>query len=242
LSPAGLRLERGRRVIALAGDGIENGREEAEIEKQDIVDKRRVLQDQGFCRSAPRDIGCGQAGPETTGVIRAVQFWQGVEPVPSSRNFPRGSLTHSPVAWAEESTNVLFYVFFPIENQAAALSFRSGNWDIAGYRITAGTRGRFAMSVAFGPLVLALAPAMALSSLLWPRLIVAASPASPPASFATEKEAEQHCSGDLAVWLDLLSRTYYYRGQQRYGATKGGAYVCRNEAKGAGMRAAPGTQ
>ena len=98
------------------------------------------------------------------------------------------------------------------------------------------------MSVAFGPLVLALAPAMALSSLLWPRLIVAASPAAPPASFATEKEAEQHCSGDLAVWLDLLSRTYYYRGQQRYGATKGGAYVCRNEAKGAGMRAAPGTQ
>ena len=53
---------------------------------------------------------------------------------------------------------------------------------------------------------------------------------------------EQHCSGDLAVWLDLLSRTYYYRGQQRYGATKSGAYVCRNEAKGAGMRAAPGTQ
>jgi hypothetical protein len=63
-----------------------------------------------------------------------------------------------------------------------------------------------------------------------------------PASIAAEKEAEQHCSGDLAVWLDLPSRIYYYRGQQRYGATKGGAYVCRNEAKGAGMRAAPGTQ
>jgi hypothetical protein len=99
------------------------------------------------------------------------------------------------------------------------------------------------MSIAFGPLVRALAPTLGLAALLlWPELIVAASPAAPPASFATEKEAEQHCSGDLAVWLDLLSRTYYYRGQQRYGATKGGAYVCRNEAKGAGMRAAPGTQ
>ena len=99
------------------------------------------------------------------------------------------------------------------------------------------------MSIAFDPLVRALAPTLGLAALLqWPELIVAAPPASPQASFATEKEAEQHCSGDLAVWLDLPSRIYYYRGQQRYGATKGGAYVCRNEAKGAGMRAAPGTQ
>jgi hypothetical protein len=94
------------------------------------------------------------------------------------------------------------------------------------------------MSVAFGPLV----PALALIGVLWPRLILAASSAAPPANFATEKEAEQHCSGDLVVWLDVPSRIYYYRGQQRYGATKGGAYVCRNEAKGAGMRAASGTQ
>ena len=94
------------------------------------------------------------------------------------------------------------------------------------------------MSAAFGPLV----PALAFTALLWPRLVMAASPAAPPASFPTEKEAEQHCQGDLAVWLDLPSRTYYYRGQQRYGATKDGAYVCRNEAKAAKMRAAPGTQ
>jgi hypothetical protein len=99
------------------------------------------------------------------------------------------------------------------------------------------------MSVAFGPLV----PALAFAALLWPRVVMAASPAAPPASpptasFATEKEAEQHCPGDLAVWLDVPSRTYYYRCQQRYGATKDGAYVCRNEAKAAKMRAAPGSQ
>jgi hypothetical protein len=97
---------------------------------------------------------------------------------------------------------------------------------------------RFAMSLAFASFV----PALALTAVLWPRLIVAAPSAVPPASFATEKEAEQHCMGDLVVWLDLPRRTYYYRGQQRYGATPGGAYVCRNEAKGAGMRAAPGSQ
>ena len=94
------------------------------------------------------------------------------------------------------------------------------------------------MSVAFGPLV----PALALVVVLWPRLILAASTAPPPENFATEKEAEQHCPSDLVVWLDAPSRIYYFRGQQRYGATKGGAYVCRNEAKGAGMRAAPGSQ
>ena len=94
------------------------------------------------------------------------------------------------------------------------------------------------MSVAFGPLV----PALALVVVLWPRLILAASTVPPPENFATEKEAEQHCPGDLVVWLDAASRIYYFRGQQRYGATKGGAYICRNEAKGAGMRAAPGSQ
>jgi hypothetical protein len=98
------------------------------------------------------------------------------------------------------------------------------------------------MSIAFGPLV----PVLALTVVLWPRLVAAASAAPPAnfpvASFPTEKEAEQHCAGDLVVWLDLPSRTYYFRGQQRYGSTNAGAYVCRNEAKGAKMRAAPGTQ
>jgi len=94
------------------------------------------------------------------------------------------------------------------------------------------------MSVPFVSLLPALVRALACAAPLCPWPIAAA----PPASFATEKEAGEHCTSDLVVWLDLPSRTFYYRGQQRYGATKGGAYVCRNEAKGAGMRAAPGTQ
>jgi len=94
------------------------------------------------------------------------------------------------------------------------------------------------MPVGFGPLV----PTLAAIVLLWPPPSLAAASAAPPTSYATEKEAEQRCSGDLVVWLDVPSRIYYFRGQQRYGATKDGGYVCRNEAKGARMRAAPGSQ
>jgi hypothetical protein len=61
--------------------------------------------------------------------------------------------------------------------------------------------------------------------------------AAPLANFPTAQEAQQNCPDDLVVWLDLPTRTYHYRGQRWYGATKNGAYVCRNEAKKAGMRA-----
>jgi hypothetical protein len=61
------------------------------------------------------------------------------------------------------------------------------------------------MSIA---VVRSLVPAVALITLLWPRLGVAASPTTPPITFATEKEAEQHCPADLVVWLDLSTRTY----------------------------------
>jgi hypothetical protein len=70
-----------------------------------------------------------------------------------------------------------------------------------------------------------------------PALAVAASPGLPPANFPTAREAQQHCPDDLVVWLDLTTRTYHYRGQRWYGSTKSGAYVCRNEANKAGMRA-----
>ena len=95
------------------------------------------------------------------------------------------------------------------------------------------------MAVAF---INQLMPAVALVALLWPTFSRAAPATAPPATFPTEKEAEQHCPGDLVVWLDLPSRIDHYRGQQRYGATPGGADVCRNEAKGAGMRATRTTQ
>ena len=65
----------------------------------------------------------------------------------------------------------------------------------------------------------------------------AATCAEPLASFSTEKEAQEHCPGGLVVWLDATNRVYYFRGQQRYGSTSNGAYVCRDEAKNAGMRA-----
>jgi hypothetical protein len=86
-----------------------------------------------------------------------------------------------------------------------------------------------------------LLPALASLVLLLPSLAMAA-PTEPPPTFPTEKEAQRHCPGGPVVWLDVPSRIYYYRGQQLYGATKGGAYVCRDEATGAGMRATRSSQ
>ena len=78
---------------------------------------------------------------------------------------------------------------------------------------------------------------LALAALLLPGLAVAAAPTAPLANFPTAQEAQQHCPDDLVVWLDPPTRTYHYRGQRWYGSTKSGAYVCRNEANKAGMRA-----
>jgi hypothetical protein len=78
-------------------------------------------------------------------------------------------------------------------------------------------------------------PALALAAL--PGFAIAAEPKSPLANFPTAQEAQQHCPDDLVVWLDPPTRTYHYRGQRWYGSTKNGAYVCRNEAVRAGMRA-----
>jgi hypothetical protein len=78
---------------------------------------------------------------------------------------------------------------------------------------------------------------LALMTLLLPGFAIAAPAAAPLANFPTAQEAQQHCPDDLVVWLDLPTRTYHYRGQRWYGSTKSGAYVCRNEAKKAGMRA-----
>jgi len=81
-----------------------------------------------------------------------------------------------------------------------------------------------------------LVSALALAALLLPGSAIAASP-TPLATYPTAQEAQQHCPGDLIVWLDAPTRTYHYRGQRWYGSTKNGAYVCRNEANKAGMRA-----
>ena len=73
-------------------------------------------------------------------------------------------------------------------------------------------------------------------------LSTGAAPKAPLVNFPTEREAQEHCPTDIIVWLDLPSRTYYYRGQTRYGSTKGGAFVCRDEANHAGMRQARSSQ
>ena len=67
-------------------------------------------------------------------------------------------------------------------------------------------------------------------------LVTGANPHPTLATFHAEREAQEHCPSDLVVWLDPPTRTYYYRGQARYGATKGGSYVCRTEADHVGMR------
>jgi hypothetical protein len=76
-----------------------------------------------------------------------------------------------------------------------------------------------------------------LSSLALMTLAGFAIAAEPLANFPTAQEAQQNCPTDLVVWLDIPTRTYHYRGQRWYGSTKNGAYVCRNEAVRAGMRA-----
>ena len=85
-------------------------------------------------------------------------------------------------------------------------------------------------------------PAFAAVIPLLAGLAIAASPIEPLASFSTENDAQEHCPGGLVVWLDVPTKVDYYRGQQKYGAAPGGAYVCRDEGKGVGMRATRSNQ
>ena len=55
--------------------------------------------------------------------------------------------------------------------------------------------------------------------------------------FSTEQAAKLHCPTDTVVWLNLATNIYHYKGQNYYGNTKSGAYVCQKEADKAGARA-----
>ena len=55
----GLRLDRRRPVITLAGEGIENGREKSEIGETGKTGQKAGPSGQGFRRSAPIHTGCG---------------------------------------------------------------------------------------------------------------------------------------------------------------------------------------
>ena len=57
------------------------------------------------------------------------------------------------------------------------------------------------------------------------------------AQYPTRAAAEEHCPGQVVVWVDLQTRIFYYRGQDRYGSTKTGAYLCERDVKGLGYRA-----
>ncbi len=64
-------------------------------------------------------------------------------------------------------------------------------------------------------------------------LCLATSPALAAEQFRSEQAAQQHCPGDTVVWLNLRSGNVHAKGQEWYGKTRTGAYVCKQElAKG----------
>ena len=54
--------------------------------------------------------------------------------------------------------------------------------------------------------------------------------------FDSEAQAQHHCPKDVVVWLNLPSMIWHTKGERWYGATKNGAYVCREEAAKEGAR------
>jgi len=70
-----------------------------------------------------------------------------------------------------------------------------------------------------------------------PLLAAVSSPArSDTPQFPTASAAGERCPGEVVVWVDPTTRVYYYRGQDRYGSTKQGAYMCQRDIKGSGFR------
>ena len=49
-------------------------------------------------------------------------------------------------------------------------------------------------------------------------------------------QAQEHCPVDIVVWLNFRKRTYYSKGQKRYGHGLDGSFVCRGEARDGGYR------
>jgi hypothetical protein len=50
--------------------------------------------------------------------------------------------------------------------------------------------------------------------------------------FPTEAEAKRHCGGRPVVWVVASRRVYFVKGDPKYGAEGGGAYMCEDEARG----------
>ena len=87
---------------------------------------------------------------------------------------------------------------------------------------------RFFLSAVF----LALASSLASPALAFP-------PVDPSqvSQFPTPRAAQRHCPMDKVLWLDTLTRRYYYPNAKRYGKTAQGAFVCKRELKGIGRKA-----
>jgi hypothetical protein len=47
--------------------------------------------------------------------------------------------------------------------------------------------------------------------------------------FSIESAARAHCPGDIIVWFNTSTNTYYYYGQAQYEHTEPGAYACKTE-------------
>lgn len=65
---------------------------------------------------------------------------------------------------------------------------------------------------------------------------LAAGISAPVQLFATEDDAQKHCTHDTVVWLNTTTGIYHLKGERWYGRTKHGAYVCKKEADAAGYR------
>jgi hypothetical protein len=58
--------------------------------------------------------------------------------------------------------------------------------------------------------------------------------------FKDEAAAKAHCPTDTVVWLNTAGKVYHLPGNRYYGATKKGAYVCKQDADHRGFRVARG--
>jgi hypothetical protein len=56
--------------------------------------------------------------------------------------------------------------------------------------------------------------------------------------YSTETAAWVNCPTDTVVWANTASDIYHFHGTPRYGNTKAGAYMCEQDSRHAGMRAA----
>jgi hypothetical protein len=56
--------------------------------------------------------------------------------------------------------------------------------------------------------------------------------------YSTETLARVHCPTDTVVWANTRSDIYHFRGDNNYGTTKRGAYMCERDALAGGIRMA----